>query len=271
MTNGEASKWIARFKPAIRIIKKAQKLYPGGDILDPIRLSQELREAVEVAGLVEGDEDEEYFRLLSGKSPRNHRRCNSLDIDDLPPREPPGRLLTQLRRMAAAKRPLKSAHCRGPALSRVNQALRRHEKVWLGEKGVGNLLDVVSCLNRKKLRTTDHDRIRTLITERVIPEQIERTRAAAEKLIAMSPPSNASKPWKQTVVLELANLFARYAPPKGYWVDGVAALSTKENSYFIRFLSKALEPFLHPNEVGAAALAAYWRERRNIMKPTRQP
>lgn len=269
MTNDGESEWLERFKPAIEIMRKAQRIYPDGDDLEPVRLSHELREAIEAAGLVEGDEDEEYFRLLSGSSPRNHRRHNNLDIDDPPPREQRGRLLTQLRRMASAKRPLKSAHCRGPAFSRVNQALRRHEKVWLGEKGINNRLDVVSLLNKKKLRITDHDRIRDLITEHVIPEEIERTRVAAEKLKAMPPVSNASKPWKQTVVLELANLFARYAPPKGYLVDGIAALSVNANSHFIGFLSNALEPFLRPNEVGAAALATYWRERRNIMKTIR--
>lgn len=249
------------------VIKAAQKHYRNGDVLEQNRLKEELDQIFDECG---GDAEEEtfewYFHTADQRSYLSHKlRNQGVDRQQTLPQGKRtasltrARLLRHLWRINKAKRPLSSRFCQGMVRTHLNQALRVYESAWL--KGIGiKTDDPIGALRRRRLKPADHDRIRALVSDRVIPALSRQTRE-----------ENAAKTWKQSVVLQLAELFARYAPPPDYDKHGIAALPAGPGTFFIRFLTCAFWYFDPDLEVLDESLSMFWRDRKRVMLGTKYP
>lgn len=248
-------------------VKAAQKRYKNGAALEQNRLREELARIFDECG---GDAKEGtfewYFHTADQRSYLSHKlRNQGMDRQQTLPQGKKtasltrARLLRHLRRINKAKRPLSSRFCQGMVRTHLNQALRVYESAWLKGKGVSTL-NPIGALRSRRLKLADHDRIRALISDRVIPALSRQTRE-----------ENAAKTWKQSVVLQLAELFARYAPPPDYDKHGIAALPAGPDTFFIKFLSCAFWYFDPDLEVLNESLSMFWRDRKRVMLGTKYP
>jgi len=253
------------YAKAIEILQRAQRRSKvSGRPIDADRVAEELHDILLSSGIIESeDELVEAFLALDRNSPVWHRRS--------PPahqftgysaggryghREPVTnfQLLRIFRAVARVKRPIRSKRLKGLARIHVNRALRAYERHWLQRKGIDLNNPIPDLLNRR-LRPQEHSRIRAVITTRIIP-YFER----------LPSNSNAAKPWKVSVILQLSDLFAYYAPPQGGQELGSAALPHAESSQFIGFLVSVLAPYLAVNEVTFGGLSNLWRTQKRIMQ-----
>ncbi len=256
--------WV-EFDEVLNAIATGQMRYPGGDILEKGRLKEELDQIFEQCG---GTAKEGTFawyfhtankrsylayksRLQDSQSGVERRRPLPLGETEIPLTH--SRLIRHLWRINKAKRPLSSKFCSGMPQAHLNQALRVYESGWLTEKGV-NSLNPIRALRIRRLKPADHDRIRVLISDRVIPALSLQRRE-----------ENATKIWEETLVLELANLFARYAPPPKYDDLGIAALPAGRETLFIKFVYCALGYFDPNIAPSCKALSTFWLNRKRTM------
>ena len=249
------------FDEVLNAIAAGQKRYPGGDILDEGRLKEELDQIFDQCG---GTAKEGtfawYFHTASKRSFLRYKLRNQ-GVDrrrPLPLGEPEvpltsSRLIRHLWCINKAKRPLSSKFCSGMPQAYLNQALRVYESGWLTEKGV-NSLNPIGTLRSRRLKPADHDRIRFLISDRVIPALLLQRRE-----------ENATKIWKQTLVLELADLFARYAPPRKCHELGIAAFPAGQETLFIKFIYYALVYFNPKIAPSCEVLSKFWLNRKRTM------
>jgi len=249
------------FDEVLNAIAAGQKRYPGGDILDEGRLKEELDQIFDQCG---GTAKEGtfawYFHTASKRSFLRYKLRNQgvdrrrpLPLGELEVPLTHSRLIRRLWRINKAKRPLSSQFCSGMPQAYLNQALRVYESGWLTEKGV-NSLNPIGTLRSRRLKPADHDRIRFLISDRVIPALSFQRRE-----------ENATKLWKQTLVLELADLFARYAPPPKYDDLGIAALPAGQETLFIKFVHCALGYFDPNIAPSCEVLSKFWLDRKRTM------
>lgn len=249
------------FDEVLNAVAAGQKRYPGGDILEEGRLKEELDQIFDQCGATAKEGTFSwYFHTASTRSFLRYKLRNQ-GVDrrrPLPLGEPEvpltsSRLIRHLWRINQAKRPLSSKFCSGMPQAHLNQALRVYESGWLTEKGV-NSLNPIGALRSRRLKPADHDRIRFLISDRVIPALSLQRRE-----------ENATKIWKQTLILELADLFARYAPPPKYDDLGIAALPAGRETLFIKFIYYALGYFDPNIAPSCKALATFWLNRKRTM------
>lgn len=249
------------FVAVLDAIKTGQSLYRDGDVLEKGRLKEELDQIFEqCGGAAKEGTIAWYFHTADKRSYLSDKlrnqgadRRRTLPLGKTKAPLTRARLIRHLWRINKAKRPLSSKFCSGMPQTHLNQALRFYESAWLGEKGVKSL-NPIGALRSRRLKPADHDRIRVLISDRVIPALSLQRRE-----------ENATKIWKETLVLELADLFARYAPPPKYDDLGIAALPAGQETLFIKFVSSALGYFDPSNTPSNAALATFWRDRKRIM------
>lgn len=256
---------------AIDILEKAQRHYPGGDELNRKLVRQELLEVCDLARNAADDEPFEFdvierpaidlqpsdyagrpvrspWRpIVSGRSRKREKQRPLRSLRDI---------LFGLRNMAEAKRPLSSEYCRNTVVIHVNQALRVYERPWLQSKEIDVSHPVQFIRQEKKrLKSEDHERIRSLINDRIIPNLT----------LMKTKEKNALKNWKQSAVLELADLFTYYAPPKNYDTLGITSLPGGTATLFIQFLYKVFE-FIGVDDVSTrASLSNYWIAQKKIM------
>ncbi len=253
------------FDEVLSAIAAGQKRYPGGDNLEGGRLKEELDQIFDQCG---GTAKESTFawdfhtankrsylyykyRLQDSQSGVGRERPLPLSETEAPLTH--SRLIRHLWRINKAKRPLSSKFCSGMPQAYLNQALRVYESGCLTEKGV-NSLNPIGTLRSRRLKPADHDRIRFLISDRVIPALSFQRRE-----------ENATKLWKQTLVLELADLFARYAPPPKYDDLGIAALPAGQETLFIKFVYCALGYFDPNIAPSCEVLSKFWLNRKRTM------
>lgn len=248
-------------REALSILRRAQKRYPGGDDLVDERAVEEIRDALRAAGLLNSDHLEtELFHEILAKSPRAVRmNCVSIPKEYLclykkrKRTEETSEIIKSLRRIAASPKPpwaLKS--CRGMVKLRVNLALRSFEGRWLRQIGIdaSNVTDVLGALKRHELSQDDLLRIRSLISKRLIPQLANSIRH-----------ENAAKPWKNTVVLELADLYARYA---GF--AEVTQIAAGSDSLFAKFVGAAIRPFVKKDaDYDIESLSKVWVSMKRTM------
>ncbi|MCR9178461.1 MAG: hypothetical protein NXI19_21005 [Alphaproteobacteria bacterium] len=211
-------------KDMVALLTKAQKLRSAGDTLTVDRLRSELEEIFSVADDPLKDNFTDRIRTR----------------DDL-------------ERCAKAIRPLKSKFCRGNARHAIRRCLKALGSRLLASKGIV-AGDPIVGLNKRRLRPEDHEAIRQLITEQVLPFHAARVPIGAPKNLDM-----------QTAMLALGDLFLRYAPPRTYSELPEADLPAGRGTVFNQFLGAAFR--FHdpdtPKELGD--LAEFWEKRLAIM------
>ena len=96
------------------------------------------------------------------------------------------------------------------------------------------------------------------VRNEALMERNERFRSNREK--------NAEKQWKSSVILQLASLFARHAPPKDYARYQEAALPHSRTSHFVQFVVNVLKPHVHLSEANANAISVLWANQKKTMR-----
>ena len=211
-------------KDMVALLTKAQKLRSAGDTLTVDRLRSELEEIFTVA-----DEP-----LKDNFTDRIRTR------DDL-------------ERCAKAIRPLKSKLCRGDARHAIRRCLKVFGSRLLASKEIV-AGDPIVGLNKCRLRPEDHEAIRQLITEQVLPFHAARVLKGAPKDLDM-----------QKAVLALIDLFLRYAPPRTHSELPEADLPAGKETLFIRYLEAAFRFYDPHAPKDVTSLADFWAKRRAIM------